>query len=194
MTEGRAVFLLCFGIYFAVAWLLDMRYQAFTPDAFSHMANGFYILYSRDPHLAAVGFVWPPLPSIAAMIPLLGNHLWPALSHNDMAGSLVSVLAMAGAAFQILASLREWGVSRIPRLVLTTCFALNPMILLYAGNGMTEGLFVFTLVASTRYLLRWIHRGDLRSLAYSGHRDGAAPTSFATSPWELSRRRLSSSE
>ena len=85
-----------------------------------------------------------------------------------MAGSLVSVLAMAGAAFQILASLREWGVSRIPRLVLTTCFALNPMVLLYAGNGMTEGLFVFTLVASTRYLLRWIHRGDLRSLAYSG--------------------------
>ena len=84
-----------------------------------------------------------------------------------MAGSLVSVLAMAGAAFQIVASLREWGVSRIPRLFLTTCFVLNPMILLYAGNGMTEGLFVFTLVASTRYLLRWIRDGDLRSLAYS---------------------------
>ncbi len=167
ITEGRAVFLFCFGIFFAVAWLLDMKYRAFTPDAFAHMGNGFYILYSRDPHLAAVGFVWPPLPSIAAMVLLLGNHLWPALSHNDMAGSLVSVLAMAGAAYQIVASLREWGVSRIPRLFLTACFALNPMILLYAGNGMTEGLFVFTLVASTRYFLRWIRDGDLRSLAYS---------------------------
>jgi len=168
ITEGRAVFLSCFGINFAVAWLLDMKYRAFVGDAFSHMANGFYILYSRDPHLAAVGFVWPPLQSIADMIPLLGNHLWPALSHNDMAGSLVSALAMAGAAFQIAASLREWGVSRFPRLFLTACFALNPMILLYAGNGMGEGLYVFTLVASTRYLLRWVHKGDLRSLAYSG--------------------------
>ena len=168
LTEGRAVFLSCFGIYFAVAWLLDMTYRAFVDDAFSHMANGFYILYSRDPHLAAVGFVWPPLQSMADMVLLLGNHVWPALSHNDMAGSIVSGLAMAGAAFQVLAALREWGVGRIPRLVLTACFALNPMILLYAGNGMGEGLYVFTLVASTRYLLRWIHKGDLRSLAYSG--------------------------
>lgn len=167
-TEGRVVFLSCFGIYFAVAWLLNMTYHAFTDDAFSHMANGFYILYSRDPHLAAVGFVWPPLPSMAAMVLLLGNHLWPALSHNDMAGSIVSALAMAGAAFQIVASMREWGASRIPRLLLTACFVLNPMVLLYAGNGMTEALYVFTLVASTRYLLRWIHKGDLRSLAYSG--------------------------
>lgn len=168
ISETHIVFLSCFGIYLAIAWLLNMKYHAFTPDAFAHMGNGFYILYSRDPHLAAVGFVWPPLPSIAAMVALIGNHVWPALSHNDMAGSIVSALAMAGAAFQILASMREWGVSRTPRLILTACFALNPMILLYAGNGMTEGLFVFTLVASTRYLLRWIHQGDLRSLAYSG--------------------------
>ena len=82
--------------------LLDFKYHAFPPDAFSRMANGFYILYSRDPHLAAVGFVWEPLQSIADMVFLLGNHLWPALSHDDMAGSLVSALAMAGAAYQIL--------------------------------------------------------------------------------------------
>ena len=40
------------------------------------------------------------------------------------------------------------------------------MILFYGGNGMSEGLFLFTLAASTRYLLRWMHDGDLRSLAY----------------------------
>ena len=131
------------------------------------MANGFYILYSHDPHLAAVGFVWEPLQSLADMVFLLGNHLWPALSHNDMAGSLVSALAMAGAVHQIRSALREWGVSRAPRLILTAFFALDPMILLYAGNGMSEGLYLFTLVASTRYLLRWMHTEDLRSLAYA---------------------------
>ncbi len=138
------------------------------------MANGFYVLYSGDPHLAAVGFVWEPLQSIADMVFLLGNHLWPALSHNDMAGSLVSALAMAGAVYQILLALREWGVSRAPRLVLTAFFALDPMILYYGGNGMSEGLYLFTLVTSTRYLLRWMHDRDLRSLAYARWRWASA--------------------
>ena len=42
-----------------------------------------------------------PLQSLADMVFLLGNHLWPALSHNNMAGSLVSALAMAGAVYQM---------------------------------------------------------------------------------------------
>ena len=74
---------------------------------------------------------------------------------------------MAGAAFQIVSALREWGVTRLPRLVFTAFFALNPMVLYYAGNGMSEALYLFTLMTSTRYLLRWMRDGDLRSLAYS---------------------------
>ena len=46
-SQKGALFLFSFGIFFAVAWLLDMKYRAFTGDAFAHMANGFYILYSR---------------------------------------------------------------------------------------------------------------------------------------------------
>ena len=168
VSEGGVVFLLSLGLYLTVAVLLDFKYHAFTGDAFSRMANGFYILYSRDRHLAAVGFVWTPLQSLADLVFLLGNHLWPALSRNNMAGSLVSALAMAGTVYQLRSALREWGLSRIPRLVLTACFALNPMIVFYGGNGMSEGLFLFTLVTSTRYLLRWMRGGDLRSLAYAG--------------------------
>lgn len=167
LSEGRIVFLFCFCAYLVVAILVDFKYRTFALDSFSRMANGFYIIYSRDPHLAAVGFVWDPLTSLADMVLLLPNHLWPALSHNNMAGSLVSALAMAGAAYQMIAALREWGVSRLPRIVLTLFFALNPMILYYGGNGMSEGLFLFTLLASTRYLLRWMRNGDLRSLAFS---------------------------
>jgi hypothetical protein len=152
-----------------VAWLIDFKYHSFLAngDAISRMANGFYVLYSRDPHLAAIGFVWEPLQSVADMIFLLGNHVWPALSHNDMAGSLASAIGMAGAVYQMCSALREWGVSRAARLTLTAFFALDPMILLYSGNGMSEGIYLFTLVAATRYLLRWMHSGDLRSLAYS---------------------------
>ncbi len=117
------------------------------------MANGFDLLYSRDPHLAAIGFVWEPLQSFSDMLLLLGNHLWPALSHNDMAGSLVSALGMAGAAYQILMALREWGVSRLARLLLTAFFVVNPMVLYYGGNGMSEGLYLFTVTAADAVLV-----------------------------------------
>lgn len=126
--------LLCVGIYFKVAWLLDLKYRAF-------------------------------------------------ISHNVMAGSLVSALAVAGTASQILATLRD-GVGSLPRLVFTTCFALYLMMLLYAGNGMSESIYIFTLIASTCYFLRWINKGDLRSLAHVG---------WPSSTWLVTRRRVSPS-
>jgi hypothetical protein len=165
-SEGGAVYLIALAVYLVVAYFLDFKYTTINGDAFSRMANGFYILYSRDPHLAAIGFAWQPLTSISDMVFLLGNHLWPALAHNNVAGSLTSATFMAGTGYQLLSALREWGLSRVPRLVLTTLFILNPMIVFYGGNGMSEGLYLFTLVSATRYLLRWVHTDDLRSLAY----------------------------
>ena len=156
LGEGSVVFLLALGAYLVVAFLLDFEYRTFALDSFSRMANGFYIIYSWDPHLSAVGFVWDPLSSVADMVVLLGNHVWPALSHNNMAGSLVSALAMSGAVYQMWATLHEWGLTPSARLVMTAFFALNPMVVYYGGNGMSEGLFLFTLLASTRYLLRWM--------------------------------------
>jgi hypothetical protein len=172
-TEGAVVFLACLTLYLVCAYLLAYVYLSFPVDAVSRMANGFYVLYSRDPHLAAIGFVWNPGQSIADMVPLLFNPLWSGLASHDMAGSIVSALAMAGTAYQLLATLREWGVRRTPRLVMVTCFALNPMILFYGANGMSEALFLFTLVACGRYLLRWLRTGDVRSLVYSAVALGA---------------------
>jgi hypothetical protein len=166
-SEGGVVVILSCALYLAVALILDFKTLSFNGDAVARMANGFYVLYSRDPHLAAIGFVWNPLQSLLDIVPLLFKDLWPALASHNMAGSIVSVLCMVGAVHQTRAALREWGVARAPRLVITALFALNPMILLYSGNGMSEALYLFTLVATTRYLTRWIHQDDLRSLVYA---------------------------
>jgi hypothetical protein len=165
--EGGVVVLLAAGVYLVVAILLDFKYLSFNGDAMARMANGFYVLYSQDPHLAAIGFVWDPLQSILDMVPLLFYHLWTPLATHEFAGSLASVVSMVGAVHQIRAALREWGLGRAPRLILTALFALNPMILYYSGTGMSEALYIFTLVATARYLARWLRRGDLRSLAYA---------------------------
>jgi hypothetical protein len=157
----------CLGVYLTVAALLDFKYLVFPGDANARMANGFYVLYSNDPHVASIGFTWNPLQSIADIVPLLFKDLWPALATNDVAASLVSVLCMVGAVHQVHAALREWQVPRGPRLLIVAIFALNPMILFYAGNGMSEGLYLFTLLATCRYLARWLRTDDVRSLGYA---------------------------
>ncbi len=166
-SEGGVIVVLSLALYLSTAFVLDFRTLSFNGDAVARMANGFYVLYSRDPHLAAVGFVWNPLQSLLDIVPLLFKNLWPALASHDMAGSLVSVVAMVGAVHQMRSALREWGVRRGPRLVLTVLFAVNPMIILYSGNGMSEALYLCTLVATTRYLSRWLRHDDLRSLVYA---------------------------
>jgi hypothetical protein len=167
LSEGGAVFSLALAAYLVVAILLDFHYDTFNGDAVSRMANGFYVLYSRDPHLAAVGFVWNPGTSIADSIPLLFYHFWTPLASHMFAASLVSAVCMAGAVYQVRSTLAEWGVARAPRLILVAILATNGMFLYYGGNGMSEGLYLFTLVATGRYLLRWLRNDDLTSLVYS---------------------------
>jgi len=166
LAESGLVFLVSLVLFFTVAILLDFKYRAFEGDAIARMANGFYVLHSRDPHLGAVGFVWNPLSSLADLPLLSLNSLWPTLASHNVAGTTMSALAMACATYQLHAILREWKVARFPRLVLTAFFVVNPMILLFGGNGMSEAIYLFTMVAATRYLLRWLRAGDPSSLLY----------------------------
>lgn len=168
-TEARFVDALVVLLYGAIAIVLDFRYEVFPPDAVFRMANGFYVLYSRHPHLAAIGFVWNPLTSVADMVPLLFKDLWHPLVSRDFAASLATVVAMTGAVHQLRSMLQEIGHRRTVRLILTALFALNPMILYYSANGMSEALYLFTTLATARYLRRWIvGDNEIRSLVYAG--------------------------
>jgi len=162
------VFTLTATLYVVLALILDLHYEVFPPDSVFRMANGFYVLYSRHPHIAAIGFVWNPLMSMADMVPLLFKDLWHPLVSRDVAASLVTVGCMAGATYQMYALLKDWQVGRPIRFLLTALFALNPMILYYATNGMSEALYLVTMVGTVRYLSRWSARDDTRSLVYAG--------------------------
>ncbi len=133
------------------------------------MANGFYVLYSRQFHTSLrLGLVWNPLTSVTDMVPLLFKDLWHPLVSRDVAASLATVVAMTGGD-QLRSMLQEIGHSRTVRLTLTALFALNPMILYYSANGMSEALYLFTTLATARYLRRWIvGDNEIRSLVYAG--------------------------
>lgn len=160
--------LLPLAVYLVAGALLAFRYESFHPDAQNRVANAYYVLFSRDPHLAAIGFVWNPLPSLAVLPLLPLTFLWPALTERAFAGNIASALFMAGAVHQLHAILADFEVPTTPRAVLTVLFAAHPMTLYYGANGMTEAQFLLALLLTCRYLARWLDRSDLQALMISG--------------------------
>ena len=155
-------------LYLTVAVLLIYQHHMVVSDAWSRVVSAYSVLYSRDPHLAAIGFVWSPLPAIV-LIPLMPLHaIWPGLVADGFAASLVSALAMGAAVYQFHGMLIDWRLPRVLRIVATLLFALNPMTVLFGANGNTEGLFVLFLVIAARYLSRWMERPTLGALVVTG--------------------------
>ena len=95
-VERLLAFFLPFAGYLSVAVLLDLVYHSVVGDATSREANAYYVFFSNDPHLAAIGFVWNPLTSLTEMPLILLKGLWPALTAEAFASGIMSSVFMAG--------------------------------------------------------------------------------------------------
>ncbi|MFC9978786.1 ArnT family glycosyltransferase [Gordonia sp. NPDC127522] len=152
-------------LYFAVGYI--------NPDASSRVGNAGFTIWSRDPHLGAIGFVWNPLPSLIE-IPLveLSSHWplnqWPELRRVGFAGAVMSAVFMAGAGWQVRRIALDYGAGRLLRWIAFAAFALNPMIILYAGMGMSEAPFLFFLLWTCRRILLWVNRSRVLDLVIAG--------------------------
>jgi hypothetical protein len=161
-------------VYLAAGVLYALREHLVAGDAYARVAIAHRILFSRDPHLAAIGFVWSPLP-VLALLPLIPlKWLVPAVTDYGFVADVVSALCMAGAAHEVCGLLREIGVERAPRLALTAAFGLHPLIVLYAANGMSEAMFLLFLLVSVRRFARWLRTGEVGAAAATGLGLGAA--------------------
>jgi Dolichyl-phosphate-mannose-protein mannosyltransferase len=154
--------------YLVIAVIVVLGAHSIIGDAWSRVGNAYYVLFSRDPHLAAIGFVWNPLPSLAVMPFLPLKFIWPDLVASGFSGCIVSALCMAGSVWQIHAIASDWHVRRSASLLVTILFAFNPMILYYGANGMSEAMFIFTLLLSVRYLARWSRTRQVVPLVVAG--------------------------
>jgi hypothetical protein len=169
-SAGTICFLSFLAVYLIAVSLIAARGLTFPlgSDGVSRVGIADRILFSRDPHLAAIGFVWSPLP-IMVLLPLVAlKPLLPILVSEGLAGTIVSALFMAGAVAQLRGILVDSGVRRVWLWALTGAFALHPMIVLYAANGMSEAPFIFFLLVAGRRLLRWTRTREVDSLVATG--------------------------
>ena len=154
--------------YLVAGWQLAIEHHAIVLDAMARAANASYVISSRDPHLAAVGFVWNPLPSFAAL-PFLALSPWfPELRTQAFASNIVSAIFMAGSVAVIWQILRELRIATAAMIALTALYAIHPIILEYGANGDSEATLVFFLTLTCLGLMRWLERRDLNSLLLIG--------------------------
>jgi hypothetical protein len=167
-SSGVVLYAVAFVAYAAIGMVLTLHYNLVDADGPSRVANAGYVLFSRDPHLAAIGFVWNPLPSLAEIPILLFTNLWPALLNRGQAGTFMAAAFMAGAVWQVRGIALDRGLPALWRWIIIIGFACNPMIILYGGNAMSEAPFTFFTLWAVRRLLRWMHDDKVNNLVAAG--------------------------
>jgi len=161
-------FVLSFACYVSVGYWLQVRHGFIIGDSLARVEAAQSVLFSRSPHVAAIGFIFTPL-TAALQIPLvaLGN-IWPPMAERAFSGTLMSATFMAGAVVQILGIGMDRGLARWFVLTVAALFALNPMIVFYGSNGMSEAPFIFFIVWATRRLIMWMVDDDVHHLIAAG--------------------------
>jgi 4-amino-4-deoxy-L-arabinose transferase and related glycosyltransferases of PMT family len=149
---------LAFGYYLAVI------YGFMSGDASSRVANAFYVLYSREPSLANIGFIWNPLPSILQLFVLVFYPLFPALAADGLAAVIVSSLFAALTAALILKAGLQFGINKWLSLVFALLYAFNPYIFYYGANGLTEAIFIYFINLAVIQILIWMQKDGSREL------------------------------
>lgn len=175
VTEAKVFFVLALAGYLTLALHQTIVSGVFFNDALIRFANAENVLYSYDPHLAAIGFTFGPIPSFV-MLPFTPlTRIWPELLQYNVLPITGSALWMAGSVGLCSLTLRALGVPRITRWALVLVYALNPVVVIFGANGMSEATLLFFLMAATLHMVRWLGGAPhpvrhllLASLAVSG--------------------------
>jgi hypothetical protein len=152
---------LCGYVYLAFGVWLMLGLGFYEGDSLSRTANALYVIQGRDPHVAAIGFVWNPLPSIV-QIPLVMALDPFGLAY--LAGPIESALFAIGTLVVLDRTLRLLGVGTLRRRALLLLYGLHPMVVFYAANGMSESPLLFFMISGTYQFLRWTRGGGVQSL------------------------------
>ncbi len=168
---GRVLFAVVLGIYLTIGAVLVFGFDSIMEDALSRVAAASSVWWALDPKLAAVGFVWTPLPALIMVVFTPLRAVWPQLVSSGWLAVILSATAMAAAVTTMHAILADLRVRPSARWTLTVLFALQPLILVYSANGMTEALLMLFLLLAARRMLRWMSastRADATQLVSAG--------------------------
>lgn len=138
--EGRSLGAVVMAVSLFVGYQLVFRYHTVMVDAWTRALAGLYVVLHGF-HLAAIGFVWNPLPSLMSIPFAAARDLWPALMQEGFSSNIESAVFAAVGVYYLNKILWRFGFERTPRVLWSLLYAFNPLILLYSGQ--TAGISRF---------------------------------------------------
>jgi hypothetical protein len=161
---GLLIFLVATAFYFFVGYRVTIDGHVVVFDALNRLTDAYLVWWNDPPKLAAIGFLFPPLTTLAFL---------PLAVVKPVATSLIALPLLtsmcAGAALvwidRTLARCEMPLLFRVPVVVL---FGVNPMWLFYAGNGMSEALYLVMLAFALYGFVSWYETTEPRFLIAAG--------------------------
>ena len=166
--EGRILALFVLAVSLFVGYELVFRYQVVYGDAMSRALSGLYTVFRPHFHLAAIGFLWNPLPSLLAIPFALLRGFWPPLMQLGFAANIISAGFAAVGVFHLNRLAWRFGLGRWTRIAVCLLYVVNPMMLLYGGNGMTDGMECAILIACVDQMLSYLMDDNLMGIVKAG--------------------------
>ncbi len=159
------------GLLLAFGWYSSAYLGMNNFDGTARVHQAFSSVFSRDPHLAAIGLTWPPLP-VLTDIPLV--VLLRPFGQVFLAGSVMGAIYASGAVVMMYYVAREAGAGRILALMLAVALLTHQHIYQSAAAGLSEAPFAMFLLASLFGYLRWMRTGGPGALTLAGLMGAAA--------------------
>lgn len=125
-------------------------------DSLSRVANAYYVFFIKPAHLASIGFVWNPLPSVLELPLVLFAPIYKPIVTSALAGVIVTAACTAGTVVLIFQNCRHFKLSSTVTWGIALFFFLNPFFFVYGFNGMSEAVFIFPIVLIYIELIRWM--------------------------------------
>lgn len=171
-----AAFTLVFAVDLTVG-MLFVDAGVYWHDAASRVQNALDIIYGSDPHLAALGFVWMPLPVFFELLPAALYPLWPSIGSAGVIAASTTAAAGGATAALLIYTAQRLGLSLWIGAGAALLFAMNPMIVMFSSNGMSEGIAAPFLIGAACFMLLFWQSARRRYVLAAGVALGLA---FAT--------------
>ncbi|MCR5735021.1 MAG: dolichyl-phosphate-mannose--protein mannosyltransferase [Lachnospiraceae bacterium] len=148
---------------FFLEWALGIYlgyHRVLLGDAMSRTANAFYVLYSRPYRLTSMGLVWNPLPSVVQLPFVWASKIWRPLVTKGISMSFASAVFEAWGVKALYNCFHTLKCRERDALIIILIFVLNPYVIFYGANGMTEIMMGAAGIQIISGLTAWIRKGQ----------------------------------
>jgi hypothetical protein len=165
IAGATMVFYLSLGGYLSL-------YRHYLPyDSLARLVSAWLVFYGTETKLASIGFVWPPIPTLA----ILPFTIFPWMVESWFAVVAVSAVATALSCVAINHLAALCGFPSGWRWAVVFLFAINPLIIVFGINGMSEALLMLFLLTACYWLVRFWQSDRNTYLIISGSFFGLLP-------------------